>query len=174
MAAMSSPGYIGLINGNDGLAESTADGRGESIGPVREVLPELVHGAWKKLRKAGAALTHESPEEDFHRVRILAKRARYAAETVAPFMKKRPADGLRAFAAQAEKVQNVLGEHQDAASARDTLCALAEQLPNEPRTQFWVGRLVGREEVRGEARRDEFFDVWNRLEGKKQYKWPSS
>ena len=57
----------------------------DSAGPCREVLPKLVLRMWKKLRKAGRALQPDSAEADFHRVRILAKRARYSAETVAGF-----------------------------------------------------------------------------------------
>ena len=174
MKKLTSPEYIGLIHNIEKLAGETDWPEGEVSGPIKEVMPELVQKTWRKMRNAARALTPESPEEEFHRARILAKRARYAAETVAPFTKKKQSDDLRAFAVLAEKVQNVLGEHQDAAVARDTLVALAEQFPENANLQFWLGRIVEREEQRAHERRKQYFDVWNRLEGKKQHKWPSS
>ena len=52
--------------------------------PARKALPPLVRRSWKKLRKRGRALEPESPDEDYHRVRVLTKKARYGAEAVAP------------------------------------------------------------------------------------------
>ena len=70
-------------------------------------------GPWRKLRKAVEALGADPPDADLHRVRILAKRTRYAAEAAAP----RSGKPAAAFAAAVADLQEVLGDHQDAVVA---------------------------------------------------------
>jgi len=143
----------------------------ESPGQAREVLPELVWRIWKKLRKAGRALTPESEEADFHRVRILAKRARYSAETIADYMPSKQKKQLEDFAEGAEAVQNTLGEHQDAAFARNIIREIAAEHPDDARITSRAGTLVERQKAIGEDKRREFFDEWKRLDRKKNTKW---
>jgi CHAD domain-containing protein len=142
-----------------------------SPGTAREVLPELVWRIWKKLRKAGRALTPESDEADFHRARILAKRARYSSETIADYMPSKQKKQLEDFAEGAESVQNVLGEHQDAAFARGIIREIAAQHPDDGRITSRVGTLVERQKSIAEDKRSEFFDEWKRLDRKKNTKW---
>ena len=47
-------------------------------------LPLLATGPWKRLRSAIRQLPDHATDPELHRIRILAKRARYAAEAVAP------------------------------------------------------------------------------------------
>ena len=61
---------------------------------------------------------------ELHAVRILAKRLRYATEAVAPAVGK-PA---RKFAKDAARIQDALGELNDAAVAGTSLTAIAERL----------------------------------------------
>jgi CHAD domain-containing protein len=69
----------------------------------------------KRLRKA------DDDIEQLHRARKATKRARYAAELV------EPADGdMKAIAKEAEQLQTLLGEHQDAVVAADFLAKLSE------------------------------------------------
>jgi CHAD domain-containing protein len=143
----------------------------ESAGSCREALPKLVLRMWKKLRKAGEALQPDSAETDFHRVRILAKRARYSAETVAGFLPPRTKRELKAFAQGAEAVQNILGEHQDAAFARAILLEIAAQHPDDERLGVCIGALVERQEQDAKEKREEFFEEWQRLDRKKYTKW---
>ncbi len=51
-------------------------------------LGDLVAKPWRKLRDAVDDLADDPPDEDLHAVRIRAKRARYAAEAVAPAVGK--------------------------------------------------------------------------------------
>ncbi|MBK9179528.1 MAG: CYTH and CHAD domain-containing protein [Acidimicrobiales bacterium] len=82
-------------------------------GPATEVLPPLVRGPWKKLRKAVAGLEPVPTDAELHAVRIAAKRARYAADVIAPVA----GDRARAHAKALAAVQDVLGDHNDAAVA---------------------------------------------------------
>ena len=76
-------------------------------------LGDLVATPWKKLRDAVQDLDDDPPDEDLHAVRIRAKRARYAAEAVAPAIGK----AAKRFASAVADVQEVLGNHQDAVVA---------------------------------------------------------
>lgn len=168
--ALNSDRYIGFIHRVTDLTEDDALVI-ESPGKTREVLPELVWRMWKKLRNSGRALTPESDEADFHRARILAKRARYSAETVACFLPSKQRKHLEDFAQGAESVQNILGEHQDAAFARNIIREIAAERPDDARIRSRVVTLVERQKAIAEDRRGEFFDVWNRLDRKKNTKW---
>jgi CHAD domain-containing protein len=77
----------------------------------------LAQRARARLRAAVADLTLESPDHDWHRARILAKRCRYTAEAV----------DRRGIARKAKRLQELLGEHQDAVMTITRLQALAQQ-----------------------------------------------
>lgn len=85
--------------------------------PARGVLPGLLHHAWRPLRKRADALTLETPATAWHATRIAAKRARYAAEGLAPFLDSE----VEAFATELKGVTELLGEHQDADIAMHVL-----------------------------------------------------
>ncbi|MDH5371417.1 MAG: CHAD domain-containing protein [Acidimicrobiia bacterium] len=81
--------------------------------PSGAPLLKLVRKPWQKLRAAVHGLPDQPTPEELHRIRILTKRARYAAEAVAPV--GGPAAEL--FGARLSELQDVLGEHQDAVFA---------------------------------------------------------
>lgn len=127
-------------------------------------LPALAARMWRKLRRFAETLTPESPESDFHRARILAKRARYAAETVSEFVSSKPGKRLRLFAEHAESLQNILGEHQDATHARNVLNEFVPQDAfSAPATSFALGRMVERYDNIALQKRREFFKLWRKL-----------
>src|SRR5215216_5947862 len=78
--------------------------------PAAEVMPPLVAKPWKKLRKEVRKAGDDPPDEQLHKIRIRAKRARYAAEAVEPVIGQ-PAED---FADAVADIQSVLGDHQDA------------------------------------------------------------
>src|SRR5205085_3736814 len=86
------------------------------------VLPGLVRASWRRLGSGVARVRETGAPGDYHEVRIRAKRARYAAEVVAPAFGKPAAR----FAGQVERIQEALGEHQDAVTAQETLRRLAQ------------------------------------------------
>ena len=99
---------------------------------AKDVAPGLVAAARTKLDKALRALHADSPDDVWHRARIRAKRARYAAEAVG-----RPDK-------QAKRLQTRLGEHQDAVVAAARLLALAAE---EPSLAVLCARLAERERI---------------------------
>jgi CHAD domain-containing protein len=136
-----------------------------AAGPCREVLPPLVGGAWQELVDAVARVKPGSPDERWHRARIRAKRARYAAEAVTPAIGPKAAR----LAAAAAEVQDVLGEHQDAAVAAGLvldiagLAAAAE--PPDTAVCLTAGRLAERERAQVRASRARLPGLWRRLTG---------
>src|SRR5690606_14724630 len=100
--------------------------------PAGRALPPLVARAWRRLDTAARHVLAEeeirpagAPDEDWHRTRIRAKRARYAAEAVAPVLGK---DAKR-LAKRLSRVTDLLGDHQDAvhaATVAERLAADAE------------------------------------------------
>src|SRR2546425_795562 len=85
--------------------------------PCAKALPPLVARSWRKLASAGRALGPESPDEEFHRVRVLAKRARYGAEAIAPAIGRKRGAEAKKFARRAARLQDLLGELQDSVVA---------------------------------------------------------
>ena len=92
--------------------------------PARDVMPKLVRKRWKRLDRAIGRLGRHPRPAELHAVRILAKRVRYAAEAVAPAAGKQ----ARKFAEDAARIQDALGELNDAAVARAWLIECAERL----------------------------------------------
>ncbi len=109
---MESPRYVALL---ERLIEAARQPqcRKAADAPAAEVVPGLVAGPWRKLRKAVDALPPNPPDADLHQIRILAKRTRYAAEAAAPLVGKK----AKAFAVAVAELQEVLGDHQDAVVA---------------------------------------------------------
>jgi CHAD domain-containing protein len=115
-----------------------------------------------RLRKAVKGLGREPKDEDLHRVRIRAKRARYAAEAVG---------GESRFVARAKDVQDVLGEHQDAVVAEERIRELVAQVRGTGRTALAAGRLIERQRARRAAARAAWPKAWKRLQAAGDDAW---
>jgi len=101
-----------------------------------DALPGAVRPTWRRLRRAVDQLATVPSDGALHEVRILAKRCRYAAELATPVM-GRPA---REFALALTRVQDVLGEHQDAAVADAWLAKAAPECT--PPEAYALGMLA--------------------------------
>jgi CHAD domain-containing protein len=142
IAALESERYFALLDALELPVATVAD---------KPSLEQIHADEHRRLRKAARALGPDSPDDDLHAARIKVKRARYAAEL----------SGRDAYVKAAKKLQDVLGEHQDAVVACDRLRALAERLPA---AAIAAGRLVERERERAARGREEWQAAWKRLE----------
>jgi CHAD domain-containing protein len=124
-------------------------------------LADFVRKPWRKLKKSVAALGDEPSDHELHRVRIRAKRARYAAEAVAAALGKAPTK----FASKIAGLQDILGEHQDAVVAEAWLREHRNTAP------FVAGELVAIERAAARAARAEWPEVWQQARAKKLRKW---
>jgi len=122
-----------------------------------DVLPHLVDRAWHRMAVASGQLDLQTPDKDWHHTRILAKRARYTAETAGIALGHRTDH----VAEEAKLVQEMLGEHQDAVVTGQRLTALAQHYRG---TRALVcGRLVEREHALAREAEFAFLDSWPRI-----------
>ena len=165
--ALSSDRYVALL---DALVDAARQPR---YAPDREdvaarlasdVLVKFVRKPWRKLRKAADALTSESPDAAFHGARIRAKKARYAAEAVVPVF----GSDARQFAKAVERLQSVLGDHQDTAVAEAWLLRAGRQTPA---TRLIVGELITIERLERLRLRHEFTKVWKKASRHRTSRW---
>lgn len=119
---------------------------------------------FKKLRRAVKALSGHPSAEDLHEIRIKVKRARYAAELVGADAGGR---GQR-FIDQAKKIQDILGEHQDAVVLEEYL---HEVIDRREATHALQQQLLKRQRKRRKKTRAAFFEEWPRLERRGRKAW---
>jgi CHAD domain-containing protein len=132
--------------------------------PAAEVVPGLVIAPWHKLAKAVKALPAEPADAELHRIRILAKRARYAAEAAAPLAGKEAS----ALAGALSELQTVLGAHQDAVVAEAWLRA-ATAGPDG--VSLAAGELIGMERAEAADARRRWPKAWSNASDKKLRSW---
>jgi CHAD domain-containing protein len=128
--------------------------------PCREVLPKLLDAANLKFSQAANKLKPWTPDDDWHEVRLLAKRVRYAASTSASVL----GEEAKATATQAAKYQELLGQHQDHCAAADALTAMAADAAaqDDPELSFTLGRLTERHRAARKPLREEFLSLYHR------------
>jgi CHAD domain-containing protein len=145
LAALRSDEYLALL---DDTAR-TIDGLEPSASAV--TLDEIADEAAAKLRKAVRKLPETPADEELHAVRKKGKRARYAAELA----------GRKKLVQRVKKLQDVLGEHQDAVVAAGRLRELSAGAA--PEQALVAGRLVQREEERRTEARRAWPKAWKKL-----------
>lgn len=128
-------------------------------------LPALARYEFKKLRKAVAALPKRPSDRELHDVRIKVKRARHTGE-LAHGLVGRVAER---FVAKAHKVQDVLGEHQDAVVAEQRIRELFEETGHAQNVA--ADRLLTRQKKRRKAAVAAFRDEWPKLERRGVKAW---
>ncbi len=133
--------------------------------PAKEITL-LVAKPWRRLRKAVRGLADEPSNAELHRIRILAKRARYASEAVAPVVGRRAAR----FAEAAKHLQDILGALQDAVVAHDWLKEWA-QGTNKVSAAFTAGELAGLELAQQRDSRAAWREAWQDIDKKKTSRW---
>jgi CHAD domain-containing protein len=111
------------------------------------------------------ALGPRPSDEELHEVRKTVKHARYAAELAE---RSRGPKATRYIKA-AKRLQDVLGEHQDAHVAEATLQELAEGAPAE--AAFAAGMLAQRQRERRRHARAEFPAAWQAMKKRGRAAW---
>jgi len=168
VAVLDDPRYFALLDGLDAWVQDPPL-RADVSGPARDVVPELLHRDWRRLRRAAEAaeVATEGREEALHEVRKAAKRLRYAADAVVPVFGKQ-AKRLRKTA---EHVQTDLGEHNDAVVARDELRRLGVKAHLASENGFSFGRLHALEQQRADAAGDRFRSRWAAVDSPRVRRW---
>ena len=110
-AAMSEPRYVTLLEDVVAAARAPRFSR-RAEAPARKTARKLLRKVWRRVRRCVRAYERNPSERALHEVRIKAKHVRYAAECFAPIAGKR----AEKLARRAECLQNMLGDHHDAAA----------------------------------------------------------
>jgi CHAD domain-containing protein len=160
LAILDSPRYLALLDRTEAMLADPP------VADADLALGEVAAGAFKKLRRAVAALPAAPTDAELHAVRIKAKRARYAADLAASEV-GRPAER---FVDRVKKLQDILGEHQDAVAAEARLRELVQG--SDGRAGFVAGILVERQRARRLAARAALPEWWSKVERRGRKAWP--
>ena len=126
---------------------------------VAECARQFVRSALLQLLAHGDAIGADSPATQLHKLRIEAKRFRYLLDFFSTVQPERWVQTTEAV----KKLQDVLGEHQDAVTAQERLTDYAASVPLDEahRDKLVVtGRLLQKEEERMAACRQQFNETW--------------
>jgi len=158
---MRSERYIALL---DRLVEGarTPSLTEEAATPASEAVVAIVRRDWRRLRKAVRRLDKHPPDDELHHVRILAKRARYAAEAAEPVTGKAAAR----FAAVVTQLQDVLGDHQDSVTAQGWL-----RRTGQGHLAFVAGELCAIERDAAASDRARWPKEWKKVDRKGLRRW---
>jgi CHAD domain-containing protein len=113
----------------------------------------------RRARRLVRTLPKRPADADLHELRKAVKRARYAAELASAA----GASGLGKYVKRAKTLQDVLGDHQDAAVASAELAAVDPEL-GRPAAHLAVRALQQAQEQRRTAARSAFPKAWRRLD----------
>ncbi|MDQ6709512.1 MAG: CYTH and CHAD domain-containing protein [Candidatus Dormibacteraeota bacterium] len=158
---MRSERYIGLLERLVDAARNPSL-TPESIDPASRAVTALAGKDWRRLRKAVKALGKQAADAELHHVRIMAKRARYAAEAAAPVVGKDASE----FAAVVTSLQDVLGDHQDSVTAQQWLRRAADGP-----LAFVAGELCAIERDAAAADRARWLKTWKIVTRKRLRRW---
>jgi CHAD domain-containing protein len=124
-----------------------------------------VHRPWKKLRRHVRRVGPDPTDEQLHQVRIRAKHLRYAAEAAEPVIGKPARNSAKA----AEKVQILLGSHQDSVVAEQWLREASRR--GSPAAAFAAGQLTSEHRRYRQEVRRLWPGAWPELESKRARRW---
>jgi CHAD domain-containing protein/adenylate cyclase class IV len=142
---------------------------GATRDPAFELSKRGVRRAARKQFRAavkGGELAPTASAGAVHKRRIRIKRARYLAELAKPVRPKR----ARRLIAAAKRLQDVMGEHQDAVVARRSLRQLALEAGSKD-AALVAGRLIEREDERLRRSRAEVHTLWRRFDKAGRRAW---
>ena len=133
---------------------------------IAEAAQQLIGRRYKALRRDGRAINPGSPSESLHAVRIQCKRLRYLFEFFAPIY----GSELKPEIKRLRKLQDVLGEFQDACVATEQLRQYAEGVPMRTRNRgqlIALGQLISGQNRQAAVRRADFPRAWRKFDRKR-------
>jgi len=127
------------------------------------IAPDLVRPLLRAVLRAGRRLDDDAPPAAAHRLRIRAKRLRYALETLHALGGRSTRKMIRRLA----RLQDVLGAHQDAVTQVAWLRRWAVEADAPPAAALACGALVQVIVRRGRRRRRAAAEVWRTIDRRK-------
>ncbi len=132
-------------------------------------LVDLAAKEFQKLCRSIRKPKIPSQDEDWHQIRIFVKHVRYGTELVEAVVGKKASRFLR----QVKKLQDFLGQHQDAAMTQQFLCKTLQQ-SRSLKAAFIIGQIVERLRTRRQFDRDRFDREWRKVKKRGQEAWTFS
>jgi inorganic triphosphatase YgiF len=147
-----------------------ASARARLGAPVADFARPLLQSRHKRLLKLGARY-RALPEPELHRLRILAKKMRYAAEAFHSLYKPK---ATRRYIAALTAIQDSLGSLNDAFVSRQLLSALAQRLVVDhdmaaADANLLQGLVLGWQTARIDRDLAGFDDVWRNFADQKRF-----
>jgi CHAD domain-containing protein len=141
---------------------AVADGTPPSRGAVRlgDVAPTLLRPILRGVLRAGASVDVDAPATRLHRLRVRVKELRYACETMRPL----GGESLDGVIRRLERLQDVLGAHQDCVTQAAWLRAVAGSMPLPADTLLAMGAIIDRLDRRARKQRRRFRKAWRRID----------
>jgi CHAD domain-containing protein len=130
---------------------------------ARDAATDLLDEAWCNVRRVVRERSRPATDAELHRIRIAAKRLRYAADAFVPVYGARAAR----FAQRVAVLQAVLGEHRDASNA----CRLLRRNLGGGDGAFVAGELAGLERDAACAARRRWRAAWREVKRKDGHFW---
>ncbi len=140
----------------------------EAGAPAIEVLLPRLNRAWKTLSRAADKLKFSDPAPEFHRVRKMGKRIRYATELLSTNFPHRERERALRFIDSMKKLQNDLGELQDAEVASKTL---TQMLDSETEHLDGLRDLIRSQDRLEDKARRKFPKLWRAARELGNKKW---
>jgi len=170
LKALDSRRYFRLLDDLDRLVDDPPQ-TAAAIAAADEILPQAVAHAYRRTkRRMGRALRAPAGagrDVALHEARKAAKRARYAADAAEPVVGQR----ARRFAKRMKAVQSVLGDHQDAVTARTVARAIGMQAHLAGENAFSFGLLNERAHRDAVEYQRQARPVWKRAARRKARRW---
>jgi CHAD domain-containing protein len=172
LRALDSRRYFRLLDGLDRLVDDPPQ-TAAATAPADEVLPQAVtrayHRTKRRMHRARRAPAGAARDTALHEARKAAKRARYAADAVEPAF----GGNARRFARRMKAVQSVLGDHQDAVTARAVAREIGMQAHLSGENAFSFGLLHERAHRDALEHQRQAAAVWRRASRRKARRWLS-
>src|SRR3984957_2973083 len=172
LEALDSPRYWGILDDLDRLLADPLR-TAAATATAAEVLPQAVAHAYRRtkhrMNRAKRAPEGAARDIALHEARKAAKRARYAAEAVQPVFGKQ----ARRFAKRMKGVQSVLGDHQDAVTARGVAREIGVHAHLAGENAFSFGLLNERAHRDALEYQRRARSVWKRAARRKGRRWRS-
>jgi CHAD domain-containing protein len=146
--------------------------------PPLIVLLPLLSVAWNKLSRAANKLNRGDAPTKFHRVRKMAKRLRYATESVRTYLESKDRENSATFIKRIKALQDILGEHQDAVVAAETVeyiidnsSSTTNQKQTPSRFEAAALKLVSNQTRAAKKARKDFRKIWKKTNDPKVRRW---
>jgi CHAD domain-containing protein len=162
LEALTRDDYVAVLSAAMGVVTDPRWIDGDSEDDVE--VWRLARKPWRRLRDYVKALDHTPDDSQLHRVRILAKRARYAADACVPAV----GGAAATSAARLADLQTVLGDEHDAVVTREWL---QRQAVAGPDISFVAGQLAALELVNIGVARRQWRDTWTAASRKQDWQW---